>query len=1084
MPDGIKLSNIGLEPEEFLTRDGTFLYVVNNGVSKRVSIDDLIFDKIINNEKIDDSAVKEGNIDANAVTANKIKAGAIQTKHLNAGSITAEMLKVTGEGSISIGTFGGATNTDLLDALGRIGTLEGTVGGLEAASDGGINTFYQVDQPGSPALGDIWFDTDDNKLYRWNGSAWDQITDPDIATAIANAAAAANTADQKVTTYYSDEPPTVDLYDSTPLDALDNGDLWIDTNDNNKLYRFDFSTVSGTIGVGSGWILVSDSRIQTLTDDLAGALTRITSAEGTITTLQGTADGGIASYFQDDPPDTSAFTANNTGDLWMDTNDGNKLYRYNHTLNGDASSYNSTGFVNVQDASIQSAVAAAAAASNIADNKIFVYYSTAAPTVDNIDGQPLDSEDEGDLWINSLDKVIHRWSGSAWIPVADNRIGQTVNDLADAVTRLGTAETNITSLNSKADGFVHSFYQNDPPTDASVATGTLMPGDLWVDTNDGDRLYIYDETNGDNDPGWVLVQDPDLTAAFAAAKNAANTADRKISTYYQDDAPTHDSVTGDLLNVMDSGDLWFDTNNKNQLYRFIGDFTTEGTTQALNYSASFPVANQPYRIESLGGTSQDDWNTLFGTIGIIYKVGDGGTTIANAGTVSNGFADTTGTVIKTVGNWVINRDTTVEDNIYFGGTTLINGGVIRTGTVIADAIQANAITAEKIEAGAIDASHLNACSVTATAIAACAVTSSKIATGSIAAESMLAANIITAQSISSDAVITGSINSKNFDGSYNSETGLINAGTAGFFLEGNTGTIVANTLVARDDIITGDMIKFASGKALQSNEDGELEVVVDNETLSVQDGGLAIKSIPNTAVVIPTAAVTYSGAISDFDKGTFTPGASPGSSQQIIQVGDFMGIQSSQGAAASPSQYNGNATVFTIDLLDHFSSGSNLTSAQLYNIVIELDFTNITHLANTGDKMSNLYIQAHGSDSATALVNTSTSQQANFFQLKGPVFPNSKVEYVLNQVNIKPVLVATNRYIHVTLYSSIQLAQDYESSDSLGIKIKGTPDTRVLLEGTGTVSNTLRSSNDLFSSVTNNEWDQTSGPGYDDSVYE
>ena len=47
MPDGIKLSNIGLEPEEFLTRDGTFLYVVNNGVSKRVSIDDLNFDKII-----------------------------------------------------------------------------------------------------------------------------------------------------------------------------------------------------------------------------------------------------------------------------------------------------------------------------------------------------------------------------------------------------------------------------------------------------------------------------------------------------------------------------------------------------------------------------------------------------------------------------------------------------------------------------------------------------------------------------------------------------------------------------------------------------------------------------------------------------------------------------------------------------------------------------------------------------------------------------------------------------------------------------------------------------------------------------
>ena len=901
------------------------------------------------------------------------------------------------------------------------------------------------------------------------GSAWDQITDPDIATAIANAAAAANTADQKVTTYYSDDPPTVDLYEGTPLDALDNGDLWIDTNDNNKLYRFDFSTVSGTIGVGSGWILISDSRIQTLTDDLAGALTRLTSAEGTITTLQGTADGGIASYFQDDPPDTSAFTANNTGDLWMDTNDGNKLYRYEH----------GTGFVNVQDTSIQSAVAAAAAASNVADKKIFVYYQTSAPTVDNIEGNALDAEDEGDLWIDTDNgNKLYRWNGSSWVAVDDSRIGQTSTDLAGALTRLGTAETNITSLNSKADGFVHSFYQNDPPTDASVATGTLMPGDLWVDTNDGDRLYIYDETNGDNDPGWVLVQDPDLTAAFAAAKNAANTADRKISTYYQDDAPTHDAVTGDLLNVMDSGDLWFDTNNKNQLYRYIGDFTTTGVTGALNYSSLFPNSNTPYRIESLGGTSQDDWNTLFGTVGITYKVGDGGTTIADAGTVSNGFADTTGTVVKTIGNWVINRDTTVEDNIYFGGTTQINGGVIRTGTVVADAIQANAITASKIKADSITANHLDACSVTATAIAACAVTSGKIASGSISAESMLAANVITAQSISSDAVITGSINSKNFDGSYNSSTGLIDAGTTGFFLEGNTGTIVANTLVARDDIITGDMIKFSSGKALQSNENGELEVVVDNETLSVQDGKLAIRSVPSTATVIPTGAVTYSGSTEDFDKGSFYNISAPYGMSNIV-AGSLSQFDDSDG-----TRDYGAVSLFTIDLLDHFAGANNVNSVKIYNLVVEIDWTNITNLANTGDILSWLRVISASSDSLEGFTNSPTGTNRTFFQLNGPVFPNAKVEYVLNEVNIKPgSLFSTNRYIHVGIAWAFSWAHDLLSGDHVKVKIKGQPDMRVVMEGTGTINNPVRSTNDLLKTVQNNTWNNSNGFNYNSSIF-
>ena len=132
-----------------------------------------------------------------------------------------------------------------------------------------------------------------------------------------------------------------------------------------------------------------------------------------------------------------------------------------------------------------------------------------------------------------------------------------------------------------------------------------------------------------------------------------------------------------------------------------------------------------------------------------------------------------------------------------------------------------------------------------------------------------------------------------------------------------------------------------------------------------------------------------------------------------------------------------------------------------------------------------MYIQAFASDSATALTNSGTPQNRNFFSLKGPVFPNAQVEYKLTQTNLKPHnMMATNRYVHVSLYASIGFNSDLDPSDTLGVKIKGTPDTRLLMEGSGTVTNTLRNTDDLFSSVTNTEWQEFTGPGYDETVYD
>lgn len=64
--------------------------------------------------------------------------------------------------------------------------ISGLRSDLETQIDGKINTFYQSSDPStswtstqkSAHTGDLWYDTDDQKTYRWNGTAWQQQNVP------------------------------------------------------------------------------------------------------------------------------------------------------------------------------------------------------------------------------------------------------------------------------------------------------------------------------------------------------------------------------------------------------------------------------------------------------------------------------------------------------------------------------------------------------------------------------------------------------------------------------------------------------------------------------------------------------------------------------------------------------------------------------------------------------------------------------------------------------------------------------------------------------------------------------------------
>lgn len=141
------------------------------------------------------------NIVRNAVTTVEIAPDAVTPTELAPNAVTNEAIAP-----------GAVTDTELADGA------------------GGAKTYRQDTQPATGYEGDLWFDTDDNnKLYIYAGTSWSSVRDLGIAAAQTAASAAQTTADGKNKVYRQTAEPTGGTYAE--------GDLWFDTDDNNKIYR-------------------------------------------------------------------------------------------------------------------------------------------------------------------------------------------------------------------------------------------------------------------------------------------------------------------------------------------------------------------------------------------------------------------------------------------------------------------------------------------------------------------------------------------------------------------------------------------------------------------------------------------------------------------------------------------------------------------------------------------------------------------------------------------------------------------------------------------------------------------------------
>lgn len=174
---------------------------------------------------------------------------------------------------------------------------------------------------------------------------------------------------------------------------------------------------------------------------------------------------------------------------------------------------------------------------------------------------------------------------------------------------------------------------------------------------------------------------------------------------------------------------------------------------------------------------------------------------------------------------------------------VINTDNLAANSVTADIVKTNSLIARHVKSDSIDTNHLRAGSVVAETILSRTITSDQIAVTTIAATNM-ASGAIEARALASNIIMTGSLQSKNFDGFVrNASTdgqdilGYLDTGEKGFFMDEQNGLIVCTDLIARNNIITSNLINFsltASSLEEVTGDDGgkSIQVALDSNTLA------------------------------------------------------------------------------------------------------------------------------------------------------------------------------------------------------------------------------------------------------------
>jgi predicted nucleic acid-binding Zn-ribbon protein len=206
----------------------------------------------------------------------------------------------------------------------------------------------------------------------------------------------------------------------------------------------DVSTLEGTVSSHSSSLTSLQAQVDAIDEGTGGSGAaisaldvRVTATENSIdsmssaiTALESSVTSANKIYAQNSPPPTVGGT---TGDLWIDTDDNNKIY----TLTGGA-------WVPRPD--------------------------TSKNTVFRQDTQPT-ANAPGDLWIQTPSNKVWYWNGTTWLDSTDSRTTANATAITELTTRVTAAEGVNTSQGSAITALQNTV---NSPTTGVTATATAL----------------------------------------------------------------------------------------------------------------------------------------------------------------------------------------------------------------------------------------------------------------------------------------------------------------------------------------------------------------------------------------------------------------------------------------------------------------------------------------------------------------------------------------------------------------------------------------------------------------------------------
>ena len=447
----------------------------------------------------------------------------------------------------------------------------------------------------------------------------------------------------------NDGKATIFTQDDVPTSGVKAGDLWFDTNDSNRQYR---AMADGSDQVTSGeWEEVRDVSSQAAIATEATTRANADSANATlITNLTSVVDLKNQTFIS-----TSAPTAVAAGDLWVDSDDNNKLYR--------ATGAGSSNWVAVRDTAN--------------DGKTTVFTQTGQPTANNT----------GDIWFDTDSSPAnkqYRWDGSSWVEVRDVTTNAALT--TEATTRANADSANataITNLTATVDAKNQTFVQTSAP--AAIAAG-----DLWIDSDDDNKLYRATAAGSSN---WVAVRD------------TAN--DGKTTVFTQTSQPTAENT----------GDIWFDTDDSNKQYRWDGSswvvvrdvITQAGVTTVQNAIANGTAAEAGYGVSVNANGAVAGMYIMANSSGDMQNNTSSTNIIFEANQVTIRDSNSGGTNVTPFSVLTTTDSDGNPPGVYITSALIKKASIeaAQIGTVNADTITTGSMSAARITSGTMDAARIS-----------------------------------------------------------------------------------------------------------------------------------------------------------------------------------------------------------------------------------------------------------------------------------------------------------------------------------------------------------------------------------------